>query len=140
MNSYCKYNSVIQILNKTTILCGLRNFSTSSYKLNIIATGITKKISRLNVLFPKYIGSSTHDTISSIQLKKRPLRKKKTLEDDALMPGVFPVVAFATAEEYNLENLKKGLKQQDLYDSYPVPNDNNVIHAVCNMKIYSQFS
>ncbi|KAF7278699.1 required for meiotic nuclear division protein 1 homolog [Rhynchophorus ferrugineus] len=136
MYSFCKYNTITPILNKSTFLCGLRkNLSTSFCKTNITRIELTKRLSRLNVLFPKYIGSNTHDTISSIQLKKRLIRKKKTLEEDALTPGVFPVVAFATAEEYNLENLKIGLKQQDLYDAYPIPNDNNVIHAIAKYRV-----
>lgn len=44
--------------------------------------------------------------------KKRPQRKKWTEEE----VGKFNVVAFATAEEYNLEGLVAGLVKQDLYE------------------------
>lgn len=56
--------------------------------------------------------------LSSIspQLKKRPFRKKRSeeLEQNALN-GYFNVIAFATAEEYDLENLQLNLIKQDLY-------------------------
>lgn len=76
------------------------------------------------------------EIISPLQIKKRPLRKKKPFsdEEDIPIPGFWKVKALATAEEYNLEALMEGLKQQDLYipkkfltSTKPVP---NVIQAI----------
>ncbi|OXU26481.1 hypothetical protein TSAR_003607 [Trichomalopsis sarcophagae] len=57
------------------------------------------------------------ENISALQMKKRPLRKKKTVtdEDEATMPGFWTVKALATADEYNLESLMNGLLKQNLY-------------------------
>lgn len=78
---------------------------------------------------------STHDSISSIQIKKRPARKKKILDEEAQKPGIYNVVAFATAEEYDLEKLVEGLKRQDLYEPKTIENDNEVVHAVAKYRI-----
>lgn len=75
----------------------------------------------------RFLASSPHENITSIQVKKRPLRKKKT---ELSSPGVFNVVAFATSEEYNLESLVEGLQQQDLYEPQTIPNTNDVVHGV----------
>lgn len=76
-----------------------------------------------------------HDTISSINVKKRVVRKKKTLEDEVSKPGIYNVVAFATAEEYNLENLTKGLKVQDLYEPRNFENSSDIIHATAKYPV-----
>uniref|UniRef100_A0ABD2XLI0 DUF155 domain-containing protein n=1 Tax=Trichogramma kaykai TaxID=54128 RepID=A0ABD2XLI0_9HYME len=56
------------------------------------------------------------NNINSLQMKKRPMRKKKILEDeDRPVPGYWSVKALATADEYDLENLMEGLLKQDLY-------------------------
>ncbi|CAH1102245.1 unnamed protein product [Psylliodes chrysocephalus] len=79
--------------------------------------------------------SNIHDTISSIQLKKRVIRKKKALEEDEKEPGKYNVFAFATAEEYNLEKLFDGLKNQNLYEAKRVENNVDVIHAIPKYKV-----
>ncbi|XP_023018679.2 required for meiotic nuclear division protein 1 homolog [Leptinotarsa decemlineata] len=78
--------------------------------------------------------SSIHDTISSIQVKKRVTRKKKILEEEE-KPGIFNVVAFATAEEYDLEKLVKGLKEQNLYEPKEIKNNTDVVHAVAKYRV-----
>lgn len=60
--------------------------------------------------------STMHDEMVSLQLKKRQQRKKRVAKDeDFKAEGFYNVTAFATAEEYDLENLLDGLQQQDLY-------------------------
>lgn len=76
-----------------------------------------------------------HSNISSLQFKKRPVRKKKTLEEDLKRPGIYNVVAFATAEEYDLEGLLEGLKEQDLYEAKPVENTQDVVHAIAKYQV-----
>ncbi|XP_014208628.1 required for meiotic nuclear division protein 1 homolog [Copidosoma floridanum] len=83
----------------------------------------------------------TKENFSALQMKKRPLRKKRTPaeNDEALVPGFWSVKALATAEEYNLENLKEGLIKQNLYvpveirtSAKPVP---DAIQAVAKYEV-----
>ncbi|XP_044261514.1 required for meiotic nuclear division protein 1 homolog [Tribolium madens] len=76
------------------------------------------------------------DNISTLQLKKRPIRKKKILEDELVRPpGLYSVVAYATAEEYDLERLIQGLKQLDLYEPKVIANASDVVHAVAKYQV-----
>ncbi|XP_066144497.1 required for meiotic nuclear division protein 1 homolog isoform X1 [Euwallacea fornicatus] len=86
-------------------------------------------------LLSRFATNSPHESITSIQLKKRPARKKKAFEDEVSTPGVFNVVAFATSEELNIESLISGLKKQDLYDPQCIPNENDVIHALAKYRV-----
>ncbi|CAH1987664.1 unnamed protein product [Acanthoscelides obtectus] len=78
---------------------------------------------------------STHDTISSIQIKKRPVRKKKVIEEEERIPGIYNVVAYSTAEEYNLNSLLTGLTEQDLYEPRTIENNVDVVHAVAKYRV-----
>ena len=60
------------------------------------------------------------ETDKSIQVTKRPPRKKGTTKKEVEM---LEVIAFSTAEEYNLEWLVGGLKTQGLYDQVVMPED-----------------
>lgn len=51
--------------------------------------------------------------INSLQIKKRPLRKKRS---DELATKGYNVTAYATAEEYDLERLLSSIVKQDLYE------------------------
>ncbi|RZC32802.1 required for meiotic nuclear division protein 1 -like, partial [Asbolus verrucosus] len=76
------------------------------------------------------------DNISSLQLKKRLIRRKKILEDKLVRPpGLYSVVAFATAEEYDLERLIKGLRELDLYEPKVIENASDVVHAVAKYQV-----
>lgn len=70
--------------------------------------------------------------ISSLQLKKRPTRKKSLSEDQTT------VVAFSTAQEYDLERLVEGLKVQDLYETKNVDSNPDVVHAVARYEVGHQ--
>ena len=50
-------------------------------------------------------------------------------------PGLYDVVAFATAEEYDLERLIKGLKENDLYEPKVIKNTSDVVHAVAKIQV-----
>jgi uncharacterized Rmd1/YagE family protein len=79
------------------------------------------------------------DNISALQLKKRLIRKKKILEDElSRPPGLYSVAAFATAEEYDLEALIKGLKELDLYEPKVIKNTSDVVHAVAKYQVESE--
>lgn len=75
----------------------------------------SKIITTTNSLTQRFKGSISglHDNINSLQVKKRPFRKRRLDETEI---GYFSVTAYATAEEYDLETLAKSLKKQDLYE------------------------
>ncbi|XP_056637843.1 required for meiotic nuclear division protein 1 homolog [Diorhabda carinulata] len=98
------------------------NFNSSSVDFNLTNTNVPKPL-------------SVHDTITSIQLKKRVIRKKKSLEEEEKKPGNYNVVAFATAEEYNLENLFNGLVKQNLYEVKKIDNNSDALHATAKYKV-----
>lgn len=52
------------------------------------------------------------------QIKKRPLKKKQPAGD---VQGYYNVIAYATAEEYDLERLRDSLIKQDLYELQALP-------------------
>lgn len=114
----CKSSTSAVLFQKSTIsqLSLLRNFSVCCSRFQAKSTSI-------------------HDTISSIQIKKRPVKKKKTIDDDDKKPGVGMITAFATAEEYDLEKLAKGLIEQNLYEPKPIDNNSDVICALANYRI-----
>lgn len=79
------------------------------------------------------------DNISSLQLKKRTGRKKRTIEEETSRPpGLYDIVAFSTAEEYNLEPLVQGLKQQNLYEPKAIDSNSDVVHAVAKIQVASE--
>lgn len=79
------------------------------------------------------------DNISSLQLKKRTVRKRKAFEEDVEKPpGLYDTAAFSTAEEYNLEELVKGLKSQNLYEPQLFENNPDVVYASAKIQVGSE--
>ncbi|XP_044763713.1 required for meiotic nuclear division protein 1 homolog [Coccinella septempunctata] len=78
------------------------------------------------------------ENISSLQLKKRLIRKKKSVDDVIKVPGFFNVSAFATAEEYDLEELLKGLVKQDLYETKFIDNSSDVVFATAKYQVQTE--
>lgn len=72
-------------------------------------------------------------------IKKRAQRRKRGVEDGDAKPGFWNVVAFTTAEEYDLERLKEGLVENDLYltstDDPLLAGGADVVHAVAKYKV-----
>ncbi|KAK9745250.1 RMND1/Sif2-Sif3/Mrx10, DUF155 [Popillia japonica] len=104
----------------------------------IINASLTKQFYQNNhiKLISTTPNSYIQEKISALQIKKRPIRKKRPLdEDDQKPPGLYDVVAFATAEEYRLEELIKGLKQQNLYDPKRVDNNLDAVHAIAKYQV-----
>ncbi|GAB0094805.1 required for meiotic nuclear division protein 1 homolog [Sergentomyia squamirostris] len=62
---------------------------------------------------PSLLTKKSISSISTLQIKKRPIRKKRPEDTE---DGHFSVTAYATAEEYDLEKLLSGLVQQELYE------------------------
>ncbi|GLV38278.1 uncharacterized protein CBL_12927 [Carabus blaptoides fortunei] len=76
------------------------------------------------------------ENISSLQLKKRPTRKKKLYEEGIQKePGEYTAVAFATAEEFRLEKLVEGLRVQNLYEPRVIDTLPDVVHAVAKYQV-----
>ena len=105
-------------------------------------TPLVSKIVRVslkpNLTFTPFSTNShaIQDNISALHLKKRLIRKKKILDDELVRPpGLYDVVAFATAEEYDLERLIKGLKENDLYEPKVIKNTSDVVHAVAKIQV-----
>lgn len=64
---------------------------------------------------------------TALVIKKRPLRKKRFEEKTS--EGIFSVIAYATAEEYDLEALHTALTKQDLYETRKFYTDPDVLHV-----------
>lgn len=58
------------------------------------------------------------ESLAGLQIKKRPIKKKQTLDTDK---GYFSVVAYATAEEYDLDRLRSSIIKEDLYEFKHLP-------------------
>nr|CAH7746190.1 unnamed protein product [Callosobruchus chinensis] len=114
-----------------------RKFSTKRFPIVANIKQYTKFV-KPNIRKPSATSRelSTHDTISSIQIKKRPVRKKKIIEEEEeRVPGIYNVVAYSTAEEYNLNGLLKGLNEQDLYEPKSIENNAEVVHAIAKYRV-----
>lgn len=121
---------ILQISSKTKPLAQFVKHLSNKPPGFLQKTPLKAKLLSKSALVSRFLASNPHESITSIQLKKRPVRKKKSLEDEVVTPGMFNVVAYATSEEYNLEDLLEGLKKQDLYTPQPIPNEKDVVHAV----------
>lgn len=78
---------------------------------------------------------NANGTISMLQLKKRPIRKKKPQEEEDKAPGLYSVTAYSSAEEYDLEKVFIGLKAQDLYQPKYIENNRDALHAVAKYRV-----
>lgn len=92
-----------------------------------------------SISITRYAPHTIQDQISSLK-KRTSFRKKRTtlVDDNEIIqqePGVFNVVAFATAEEYNLEGLIEGLKKQELYQPDRIENNSDVVRAVAKYQV-----
>ncbi|XP_067015792.1 required for meiotic nuclear division protein 1 homolog [Anabrus simplex] len=109
--------------NVPPTLLDIGNGRTFSGLFNIATTGIFQQhcVRSLSTKTSQGI----QEKISSLQMKKRPLRKKRPTageEDDGIKPGFWNVTAYATAEEYDLEKLLTSIQQQELYNARKLTN------------------
>lgn len=76
--------------------------------------------------------TSIENKLESIQSKKRSLRKKVTPKQSQQI-----VMAFSTAEEYNLEDMSEAFKEQGLYELMPLEEEvsEDVIHLCAKYEI-----
>lgn len=95
-----------------------KNVLQSKWVSRNVSNDLTKRIESLLMrTTPSLLAHrDVHDTTSSP--KKRPnFRKKRSEQHERLAKnGYFSVMAYATAEEYDLEKLMAALKTQDLYE------------------------
>lgn len=107
-----------QLVNRSvrTISTTITQFTPEFNKQSSGNSSLTKKFA-LNSILQRFKGSISggsvmHESINTLQMKKRPIRKR--LQEAEV--GYFSVTAYATADEYDLDRLAKSLKKQDLYE------------------------
>ncbi|XP_037791647.1 required for meiotic nuclear division protein 1 homolog isoform X5 [Penaeus monodon] len=94
-----------------------------SQKPNVLSQIVSSNVTLLsgtsqatrNIILGRNDFSSIHNRISSLQAKKRVQRKKKQASTDS--DEEWQVTAYATADEYDLNELLDGLTHQGLYIS-----------------------
>lgn len=107
-------NHIFQVTfksNSVKVLCSVNPFAAITpvnYNFGRFCSSQSRKFTESKIL--------STDNVGGIQSKKRPTRKKWTDEMITGQKGKFNVMAFASAEEYNLEGLVTGLMKQDLYE------------------------
>ena len=77
--------------------------------------------------------TSIESEFQSLKSKKRLLRKKQILNKSEKH---LPILAFSTAEEYNIEDLSEGFKNQGLYELMPFSEEvEDVLHLTAKYEI-----
>lgn len=80
-----------------------------------------------------------HDNLAAIQIKKRPPKKKQQPHDET--KNTLNVIAYSTAEEYNLEALLRALHEQELYEQKmcfsmePTGTDQDVLYVTAKYQV-----
>lgn len=120
-------------------VCKSSNLS-QSYPVNCKLHDIDRQQRQQNAsIFSRHFNSSIATRCNTgLQLKKRPVRKKRL--DEELAEGKFNVIAFATADEYELEALHTALTKQDLYETrkFFTNDDNDVLHVRAKYQVESE--
>lgn len=106
VNSKC-----FSINSMTETVCTKRPFSCANN--NLFST--TRHLIVRNVT-TETLQPATALESSSISIKKKTLHKKTDLSDLEVKEGHYLTLAYATANSYDLKNLKEGLLQQKLYE------------------------
>ncbi|XP_046387167.1 required for meiotic nuclear division protein 1 homolog [Ischnura elegans] len=115
------FNSVY---SRNTSACGCK-FSSPIFQRSLFMRIPMDKMCAMYTGKYLFIGvRGVSSSVPGLHMKKRPQRKKKTLTEDAEShSGFWTVTAYATAEEYDLEKLEEGLRQQNLYAPFFVMNN-----------------
>lgn len=101
-----KYSSVLKFSQLS------RNADLSRNSLNDITKRFKSLLPRTSTLSQREVHDSSVTSKKRIGLRKRRSEHHEKLTDS----GYFSVMAFATAEEYDLEKLLVALKEQNLYE------------------------
>ncbi|XP_047487434.1 required for meiotic nuclear division protein 1 homolog isoform X6 [Penaeus chinensis] len=116
-----------------------------SHEPNVLTQVVNSKVTLLsgtsqatrNITQGRNDFSSIHNRISSLQAKKRVQRKKKQVSTES--DEEWQVTAYATADEYDLNELLDGLTHQGLYVSAGInPDASDVLHMVATYRVDTQ--
>ncbi|XP_037791648.1 required for meiotic nuclear division protein 1 homolog isoform X6 [Penaeus monodon] len=116
-----------------------------SQKPNVLSQIVSSNVTLLsgtsqatrNIILGRNDFSSIHNRISSLQAKKRVQRKKKQASTDS--DEEWQVTAYATADEYDLNELLDGLTHQGLYISAGInPDASDVLHMVATYRVETE--
>lgn len=120
--SHWKKNTVVYSFNGETHIQKYANFLRNLPLLSRPPAKIKAVVMRSESTKSIHDPQGIHESFSALQTKKLVSRKKRTAieEKGVSKPGFWNVVAYATAEEYELEKLREGLIRQDLYEVRPL--------------------
>lgn len=127
-----------RLLTRCMLLTKCALISASTQRTGILNSNHFHLIGCSNLSSKTIIKQGIQEHISSLQLKKRPLLRKKPTRTLEEAQGIFNVTAFSTAEEYDLESLIKGLRQEDLYEHHKIEHNNDVVHAVAKYSVETE--
>lgn len=88
-------------------------FENKSYNINLPAS---------HAYFIRFVGTEPVVKTPSVQIKKRPAKKKKG-EKILSKTGCFNILAYSTAKEYDLERLMQAIEQKDVYSITDLEDD-----------------
>jgi uncharacterized Rmd1/YagE family protein len=112
------------------------------YRFSSAPTNDKKKFDPKKYLLTSFVNTNYQNYIASDNEKKTPKRKRLFEEEAKPKEGFWNLVAYATAEEYDLQRLKDALIKQDLYIPCELSGDEalksgvgNAIHAVAKYRV-----
>ncbi|GFQ79458.1 required for meiotic nuclear division protein 1 homolog [Trichonephila clavata] len=110
-----------------SFLLPIRSLASKSFNIRKLSSG--------NVFSTTDIGG-VQKSIAALQAKKRVPRKKVLVRKDALDQEVGEVIAYSSAEEYDIQRLSEALDNQGLYQHLQLPSDaEEVIHVIAKYKV-----
>ncbi|GFS75128.1 required for meiotic nuclear division protein 1 homolog, partial [Nephila pilipes] len=125
--SYVSYISVKHNSGAKNFFLPVKNLMLKNSNIRKLHSGI--------VLHTAEIGG-VQKSISALQAKKRVPRKKVSARKDTVDQEVGQVVAYSSAEEYDMQRLSEALDNQGLYQRLQLPSDaEEVIHVSAKYKV-----
>lgn len=128
-----------KISNVTHVSFKWKNGVKSNFLMPIISLA-SKNLNRCEL----HLGNINYTTetegvqksIAALQAKKRVPRKKVLVRKDTLDQEVGEVIAYSSAEEYDIQRLSEALDNQGLYQPLQLPSDaEEVIHVSAKYKV-----
>ncbi|GFY62307.1 required for meiotic nuclear division protein 1 homolog [Trichonephila inaurata madagascariensis] len=113
--------------NNSNFLLPIQSLASKSFSIRKLSSG--------NVFCTTDVGG-VQKSIAALQAKKRVPRKKVLVRKDALDQEVGEVIAYSSAEEYDMQRLSEALDNQGLYQRLQLPSDaEEVIHVIAKYKV-----
>lgn len=122
-------NILINVLNVSKRFLSTNNYLIKPTHYNNVSQCYLNKVRFYST------NGSVNGAITMLQMKKRPIRKKKLQDEDEKAPGSYTVIAYSSAEEYDLERVLFGLRAQDLYEPKYIENNRDALHAVAKYRV-----